>query len=209
MKKSEHTTQSATEVELENPAIPSGNFCVPELVGELQFNPERMVEYLGPVSYGTNDRVLNTIKQMLVHSPHEQIVMTVTSSGGPSGTAMSFYDMIQSVLKPNLTTIGSGDVDSSGIIVFLSGTTRYVTKHTTLLFHLAGRVFRNDQRFTVNEIGAMIAEDTKKDDFYAEIVAERSDNKLTKKKVLGFMKKNTVMSPKDLVRYGLADGILG
>ncbi len=208
MKKSQHATQAATEKEFENPAIPSGDFCVPELVGELRFNPERMVEYLGPVSYGTNDRVLGTIKQMLVHSPHEQIVMTVTSAGGPSGTSMSFYDTIQSILKPNLTTIGSGDVDSSGIIVFLSGTTRYVTKHTTLLFHLAGRVFRNDQRFTVDEIGAMIAEDKKKDDFYAEIVAERSRGKLTKKKVLALMKKNTVMTPRDLVRHGLADGVL-
>ena len=208
MKKSEHTTETAPATDVESPAIPSGNFCVSELVGELRFNPERMIEYLGPVCYGTNDRVLQGIKQMLMQSPHEQIVMTVTSAGGPSGTGMSFYDTIQSVLKPNLTTIGSGDVDSSGVIVFLSGTTRYVTKHTTLLFHLAGRIFKSDQRFTADEIAAMIAEDTKKDAFYAEIVAERSHGKLTKKKVLALMRKNTVMSPKELVRCGLADAVL-
>lgn len=205
----QHAIKTQTEAPPESPAIPSGSLFVHELVGELRFNPERMVEYIGPVSYAANERVLEGIKHMIAHSPHEQIVLSVTSAGGPSGTAMSFYDTVRSILKPKLTTIGSGDVDSSAILIFLSGDTRYVTKHTTLLFHLAGRVFRNDQRFTADEIAAMVREDKKKDDFYAEIVAEQSGGKLTKKNVLSFMKKNTVMSPEELVAYGLADAILG
>src|SRR6201999_4389177 len=97
----------------------------------------------------------------------------ITSPGGPTGTAMSFYDTIRHVLKPNLVTIGSGDVDSSGIIIFLSGTRRYMTSRTTLLLHPAGRVFGN-QRFTTKEMEAMLAEDRMKDQQYASLIAQNS-----------------------------------
>ncbi len=207
MKKSEHATD-VTQKETTAKGIPSGDMLSSDVIGKLRFSPARMVEYLGPVVAATNQRVLTDIKRLLEESPHEQIVLSVTSAGGPSGTAMSFYDTIRAVLKPHLTTIGSGDVDSSAILIFLSGSTRYVTKHTTLLFHMAGRVFKGDQRFTATEIEAMVAEDKRKDDYYADIVAAESHGKLTKKKVLTLMANNTVLTPDNLVKYGLADAIL-
>ncbi len=167
-----------------------------------------MVEYFGSVNHGTSEQVLMDIRRLQRESPSGEIILTITSPGGPSGIAMSFYDTMRMILKPNLVTIGSGDVDSSAILLFLSGNRRYVTKHTTLLFHLAGRIFRNDQRFTASEIDAMVDEDRRKDAYYAEIVAEESAGRLTKKKVLTLMKNNTVMTPTDLVTFGLAHGIL-
>jgi ATP-dependent protease ClpP protease subunit len=168
----------------------------------------RTVEYFGTVNYATNERVLEEIRAHVLNDATAPITLQVTSPGGPTGTAMSFYDTVRHVLKPNLTTIGSGDVDSSGIIIFLTGDTRYVTPHTTLLLHLAGRIFGEGQRFTVAEMDAMLREDRLKDFQYASVLAERSHGRLTSEQVLAMMEKNTILTPLELVTYGLADRVL-
>ena len=173
------------------------------------FPIERMVEYFGVVNYATNERVLNNIKELLRAFPADLLYMMVTSAGGPSGTAMSFYDVLRHIVRPNLATIGSGDVDSSGLIVFLTGERRYVTRHTTALLHPAGRIFDSSKRMTASEMDAVLREDRIKDDQYASIVAERSNGLLNKQKVLALMQANTMLLPEDFVRYGLADSIIG
>jgi ATP-dependent protease ClpP protease subunit len=173
-----------------------------------KFPPERMVEYLGIVNYATSERVLEEIRDLMSEDCEKEISLIVTSAGGPSGTAMGFYDTIRSVIKPKLTTIGSGDVDSSGVIIFLAGDTRYVTKNTTLLFHLAGSAFESGKRYTANEVDAILREYRLKDFQYASIVAERSNGRLTTDQVLSMMEKNTILTPLELVSYGLADAIL-
>lgn len=168
-----------------------------------------MVEYVGGVNYGNHEKILLEIKKLMRDNAKEEIFLTVTSHGGPSGIGMSFYDTIRHVLKPNLITIGAGDVDSSGIIIFLSAERRLVTRHTTLLLHLAGRTFDSGKRYTANDMAVMVEEDRLKDEQYVSIVAERSNGKLSKKKVFELMERGTILSPELLVSYGLADGILG
>jgi len=173
-----------------------------------QFSPSRMIEYLGMVNYATSERVIEEIRGLVEENKEREISMIVTCAGGPSGTAMGFYDTVRSVIKPKLTTIGSGDVDSSGIIIFLAGDKRYITKNTTLLFHLAGSSFESGKRYTANEIDAILREYRLKDFQYASIVAERSNGRLTSEQVLSMMEKNTILTPAELVSYGLADAIL-
>jgi ATP-dependent protease ClpP protease subunit len=168
------------------------------------FLPERTVEYFGTVNYATNERVLGNIREMLQKNKPGDICLTVTSTGGPTGTAMSFHDTIRYIWRINIATIASGDVDSSGILLFLAGNRRYVTKHTTLLLHLAGRVFEAGKRFTREEIEAMTNEDRLKDEQYASVIAEHSTG-LTTPRVLEMMKNNTILTPLELVRYGLAE----
>lgn len=173
-----------------------------------EFPPERMVEYLGMVNYATTERVIEEIRELLREDAKAGVTMLVTSAGGPSGTAMGFYDTVRSVLKPSLTTIGAGDVDSSGIIIFLAGDRRYVTKNTTLLFHLAGGSFDPGKRYTANEVDAFLREYRLKDFQYASIVADRSGGRLSTEQVLSMMEKNTILTPLELVSYGLANAIL-
>jgi ATP-dependent protease ClpP protease subunit len=176
--------------------------------GFVQPSIDRIVEYFGTVNYATSERILGKIKDLIIESRQEEICMLVTSTGGPTGTAMSFYDAIRYVIKPNLITIAAGDVDSSGILIFLAGDKRYVTPHTTLLLHLAGRTFDGGTRFTAHEIEAMLREDKLKDLHYASVVAERSGGHLTTEKVLQLMERNTLLTPPELVSWGLADSIV-
>jgi len=177
------------------------------ITGTVTFDRNRTVRYIGPVTRAMNERVLSLIEKQMDADPHAHINLFVTSTGGPTGSAMSFYDTVRHVVRPNLVTIGSGDVDSSGILIFLSGERRYVTARTTLLLHPAGRMFGN-QRYTTGEMEAMLAEDTLKDMQYASVLADNSRGRLSVNDVLSLMRKHTILAPGDLVAYGLADEIL-
>lgn len=167
----------------------------------------RILRYMGSVTRQQNEKMVAQIEKLLNKSEQDEIGMFITSPGGASGAAMSFYDTVRHILKPKLVTIGSGEVDSSGIIVFLSGTRRFVTKRTTFLFHPAGRVF-GTQRFTTSEMAAMLEEDRLKDRHYASVVADNSRGKLTVEDVLLMMEQHTVLSAEDFVAAGLADDLL-
>lgn len=172
------------------------------------YSPLRSLEYFGVVNYATTERVIEEVTSLVVKDPYEDICLTVTCAGGPTGTAMSFYDHMRYVLKPPLVTIGSGDVDSSGIIIFLAGEKRYLTKNTTLLLHRAGRIFDGGKRYTASEIEAMFREDNLKDFQYASVISERSGGRLTTKRVLELMDANTILTPVEAVAFGIADTIL-
>jgi ATP-dependent Clp protease protease subunit len=172
------------------------------------FNSERTLQWIGGVNGGVLADITDRIQSLMLDNPLEPINLVVTSHGGPTGIGMSFYDTMKSVFKPNLCTIGSGDVDSSGIIVFLAGKKRYITPNTTLLLHLAGRVFDTPKRFTTPEMESIVKEDKLKDFQYASVIAESSDGKLTAKKVLELMAHNTVLTPTEAVEYGIAHSIL-
>lgn len=168
----------------------------------------RTVQYFGMVNYATTERVIEEITLLMQDDPYTDIYLSVTSAGGPTGTAMSFYDHMRLVLKAPLVTIGSGDVDSSGIIVFLSGEKRYITLNTTLLLHRAGRVFEGDKRVTASELEAMSREDHLKDLQYASILADRSRGRLSTEAVYKLMDANTILTPSEMVALGLADGVI-
>jgi ATP-dependent protease ClpP protease subunit len=169
--------------------------------------PERSLEWLGGVTYDNLYRTIGDLKSLLIINPDEEIQMTVSSFGGATGIAMSLYDSVR-LMKPVLTTVGTGDVDSSGVIVFLCGTRRYITKNTTLLFHLAGRTFSSDRRYTTLEMEAMLKEDNLKDYQYACVVSDSTGGFLTPVKVLDMMKKNTILTAEEAVQMKIAHAVL-
>lgn len=176
--------------------------------GIFKANPARTVEWLGGVNYQSLEDILGKVKQLMIASPEQEIHLLVNSYGGCTGIGMSFYDASTSWLRPNLVTIGSGDVDSSGIIVFLGGRKRYLTKNTTLLFHMAGRTFGSDKRYTVADMEAMLNEDHLKDFQYACVVSDATCGRYTPAMVIDMMRRNTILTAAEAVEMGLAHAII-
>lgn len=140
-------------------------------------------------------------------SPDRELYLIVTSNGGSTGAGMSFYDTMQYILRPNLLTIGSGDVDTSSMLVLLSGSKRFVTKNTTVFLHSACRTFDGSRKYTASEMECMAKEDRVKDQQYAYTLSDRGKN-ITTHEVLDMMEKNTILTPRELFSLGLVDGIL-
>ena len=170
--------------------------------------PERTIEWLGGVNYDNLGKIVSQIKELLLNDANEEIHLLVNSYGGPTGVGMSFYDSVKSWLRPNLITIGSGDVDSSGIIVFLAGNQRYLTKNTTLLFHLAGRTFAERKRFSTLDMENMLKEDKLKDYQYACVVSDATLGRYSPERILDLMAHNTVLTSEEAVSMGVAHKIL-
>lgn len=171
------------------------------------FALDRTIHWMGGVNNDSYARVTGAIKEMVSQNPKALVTLIVTSPGGPTGVAMSFFDLMKSVYRPNLQTIGAGDVDSAGIILFLAGRERFLTPNTTMLLHLAGRNFDSTRRFSTADMESILKEDTLKDYQYAQIVASVS-GKLTTQDVLELMAKNTVLTAEEAVNLGLAHQIL-
>jgi ATP-dependent protease ClpP protease subunit len=171
-------------------------------------NLDRTIEWLGGVSYPNLDKTFASIKMLMMEDPNEEICLVVNSYGGVTGIGMSFYDAVETWLKPNLVTIGSGDVDSSGVIIFLSGKKRYLTKNTTLLLHLAGRTFEGGKRFSSLDLENALKEDRLKDYQYACVVADATGGKYTPERILDLMAQNTILTADEAVNMGLADKVL-
>jgi ATP-dependent Clp protease, protease subunit len=170
--------------------------------------PNRSMEWFGGVSYSNLEKVIVGMKELMAQDPKEEIQLTVNSFGGITGIGMSFYDSVKSIHKPNLTTIGSGDVDSSGIIVFLAGDKRYLTKNTTMLLHLGGRTLESAKRFSTADLEDILREDKLKDYQYACVVADSTDGRCTTEKVLEMMSNNTILTAEEAVNLGLAHKVL-
>lgn len=171
--------------------------------------PERTIEWLGAVSFENLEKVMGEMRKMLVADSTDEIHLLVNSYGGPTGVGMSFYDAVKSWMRPKLVTIGSGYVDSSGVIVFLSGEKRYLTKNTTLLFHLAGRTFEAGKRFSTLDLENILKEDKVKDYQYACVVSDATNGRYSPERILELMANNTVLTAEEAVNMGLADKILG
>ncbi|MBA3550740.1 ATP-dependent Clp protease proteolytic subunit [Patescibacteria group bacterium] len=174
----------------------------------LPYLPKRTLQWVGGVSGGMLADITDRIQSLIIEDATEPINLIVTSHGGPTGIGMSFYDSMRSVFKPILNTVGSGDVDSSGIIIFLTGEKRFLTPNTTLLLHLAGRTFDTPKRLTTPEMESIIKEDKLKDFQYASVIADRSNGRLNVQTVLDLMANNTVLTPSDAVELGIAHAIL-
>ncbi len=170
--------------------------------------PERTIEWLGGVNFENLETVLGKMKKLVVENPADEIHLLINSYGGPTGVGMSFYDAAKSWLRPNLTTIGSGYVDSSGVIVFLAGGKRFLTRNTTLLFHLAGRTFEANKRFSTADMENMLKEDKVKDYQYACVVSDATQGKYSPENILEIMSKNTVLTAEEAVNMGLAHKVL-
>lgn len=154
-----------------------------------------------------NERVIVRIKEVRAMDPTVDIHLVVSSTGGPTGAGMAFYDHIRHILRQQLVTIGTGDIDSSGIIIFLTGKHRIISPRTTSLLHMAGRRFDPNVRYTASEMDAMAREDALKDQQYASVVSERCGT-LSASDVLELMRKNTVLSSDELLHYGFAHALL-
>jgi ATP-dependent Clp protease protease subunit len=171
-------------------------------------NAARTVEWFGGVNHENLKSVVSRMKELVAEDAQAEVSLLVNSPGGATGIAMSFFDTVRSVLKPVLTTIGTGDVDSSGVIVFLAGGRRCLTKNTTLLFHLAGRTFGTEKRFSTADLEDILKEDKLKDYQYACAVSDATEGRLAPEKVLEMMKRNTVLTAEEAVSLGIAHKVI-
>ena len=167
----------------------------------------RTVGWIGSVDEENFKKVSGDIGRLMKKSKKKPIYLIVNSGGGSTAAGFGFYDMMM-LFKPNLVTIGTGDVSSIAIIVWLAGKKRFLTKHCSLFFHEIGRTFKGSSRYDTTEIRSVHENLTTDENFYAAIVAASSRGRLSKKQVIELLQKEKTLLPEEVRALGLAHAIV-
>lgn len=146
------------------------------------------------------------IEQLKKCPAGEEIQLLVASRGGSVAYALSFYDIVTQSNLP-LTTIGTGHVASSAIIVWLAGNRRLLTPHSTIFFHEISLTFADNACFDVTEMSARMRTMKIHERYITSIMTRRSGGKLNRIQSLDLMKNEAVLTPKQAMKLGLAHGI--
>ncbi|MDB5258983.1 MAG: ATP-dependent Clp protease proteolytic subunit [Candidatus Taylorbacteria bacterium] len=169
-------------------------------------NMSRIITWIGDVTFERTDKTLEKIRELMGKDPKKQIDMYVMCLGGAACYAHGFYDTIR-LLKPNLVTIAAGNISSAGVLIWLVGTQRYITRHTTCLFHQVAKRYE-DEAMTETDIGTEKALLKSERRNYNDIVASESCGSLGKKQVFEMCRHQRVFGPRDLLKHGLAHKII-
>lgn len=168
---------------------------------------KRNLTWFGSVDEKNSTTILNQIKELHEQKSKDPISLTLSSLGGGTFESFTFHEMITELIKPNLTVIGCGTLESAGIIIFCAGSKRLVTRNTTLFLHEVARNYTNNV-FTATGLENEAKNLSYKQNRYAEIIADAIGVKLSKKQILNMMIKETRLNAQECVKYGIAHDIM-
>ena len=103
-----------------------------------------------------------------------------------------------------VVTIGIGKVMSAGVLLLAAGDkgNRFITENTRVMVHeISSGTFG-----AISEMESSVAETRRMQDLYIELLAK--DSNTNKTKLLKDMEKETYMSAKETVSYGIADQLV-
>ena len=169
---------------------------------------KRTLHFIDEINDESVAQCLWGIKRLIIRNPEFPIFIVLTSPGGSSTSALSFYDTITKIWRPNIVMIGAGEIASAALILMSAGKTRLLTKGTRVFLHnplIAGEVGGGiEDHFKVILEGLKIAKER-----YQAVLVETSGGKLSLKKIDRLMAENTYLSDDDCKKYGLINGIIG
>lgn len=95
---------------------------------------DRWYYFFKGVNGSSVSELINSLEASHQYSPKTPSVLFVASRGGELGLGMGFFHWVRFANIP-LITVGMGEVASSGVLMFLSGTKRFVLPDTHFYFH--------------------------------------------------------------------------
>lgn len=172
------------------------------------FSTDRMVYWLGGVNQDNYEKVMTKMIELCEKNAEEWITLLITSSGGSRAVSAAFYDFIKHILKPRLRTVGLGEVDSCGLVIFAAGEERLVAPRTTFYFHEMRYDFDEKTRLRVSELREMVYEVTYTQNLQARVVANCTNGKHQPEEIMRMMERETSLNAEEIVEMGIAHRIL-
>ena len=171
--------------------------------------PDRLVLWAGKIEESGLTRVFERMLELTQQDPKKEIFLLVSSPGGSASAGFCFYDTARVLWDgPQLITVGSGNISSAAITVWLAGKHRILTENATLFFHDARR-HMGTGAYDVDELGSArqsLGTDRK---IYMDILEQASRGKLERNKIAELLRKPRTYTAKQILKMGFADEIIG
>ena len=174
----------------------------------MEFDPKRSLYLNDDINPQSSLEIVLGISKLYSEDPMAPITLFITSAGGNIVDAFALYEYVTKVLKPNLQTVVLGEASSMAVLLFMMGSKRCVGEMAVIRFH----------RFSLTPNGVAIitlplTDKIRKslggfENKYAEVIANQSCNKISKKRVKSFLRNETSVSATKAKELGLAHEIL-
>ena len=134
-----------------------------------------------------------------------QTKMSIVSSGGEIDSAIASFNLLRLSKRPkNLKTVAIGRVESAAVILYLAGEKRLIASNAHIMLHPVFRLVSGS--FTVDEMRLSLGILKEARDQEVGIIASRT--KLSSQEIREMMRRQTILSAEEAVRFGFADSIL-
>lgn len=143
--------------------------------------------------------------QTLLSQPSEKrpttVHISISSAGGHIDCGIELYNFIKNKSRTcKIHTHNVGNVDSTGIIVFLGGVKRYATPTSTFKFHTS-RYYFNNEAFDKRELREMCDLLENYDSLTRNIIQENTS--LDENRITEYMEASRVISSQEAVESGI------
>lgn len=133
----------------------------------------------------------------------EPIELVITSYGGSCYDGLGIYDVIQNSKTPVYTQV-YGYAMSMGVVILLAGHKRFISKHSTLMFHdIATGMFG-----PLEYIKGGLDQTEKLRDMATDIICDRTNITREKLNEIYKSKQDWYITAQDAVKLGFADEII-
>jgi ATP-dependent Clp protease protease subunit len=176
---------------------------------KLLSDPLKRILFFRGTSPKTIANILTDITRItqLPKNKKKEVEIVICSSGGNCESAIAFYDMVR-LMNIHLSTIGTGAVESSAVIIFLAAEKerRFITENSILFFHEVSLSEGKEINMSHKDFGTLPADlqegIVRAQENTIRIISEQTG--LKPKKILKWMKKKKYLNAQEAVRYGFA-----
>lgn len=172
----------------------------------MNINFTRSTALLGPINFESADVVFSNIHKAMDKDPNAETFLIINSGGGIVDVGNMIIDLLPT-LSPKLVTVGTGVIGSMAIPVFLCGHKRVITRHTRFFFHEIGRSYK-DARLGVGEVQSHLGDMKALQRWYIDYIVNRTEGKISARRLSGLMKQETTLYPDDLKNLGFFSEII-
>lgn len=168
---------------------------------ESGINPVRRTIYLvGDVDSAMVGRFMASFHHL--DRTEGPIEVRLCTAGGNGEEALAIYDAVRSS-NNDVLVVGTGRVNSAGVVILQAGDLRLLTPNTTFMVHDSSIKLG---RSSVSQIGSCLSGLRMVDGMFNKILAERSGHTLMEIERLS--KEETFLSAEDAVKWNFADNVL-
>lgn len=139
------------------------------------------------------------LRELLRERPRE-IHISISTSGGLTSCSLELYNFIKRKHPCPIFTHNVGNIESAGIVIFLSGVHRYASPTSLFKFH-ANQYYFNNEAFNSSELMQLCENLEDYDNMVRKLVCENT--KLDQDTVMKYMNKARVIRPQEALENGL------
>ena len=174
----------------------------------MKFRLEQSLFLNGVVDAQTSMEIITGMSRLYFANPKKLITLFISSAGGSVSDSFALYDYTTKALKPKLQTVALGEVNSTAVMLFLMGETRYIGRLSVMRFHKFSLTVENTTSLTSRKADQMRQDLERSEAEYVNIITSRSGGKITADKARTFLDNNIAVSAIQAVKLGLAHRIL-